>query len=86
MRVYTYSEARRQLSELLDRARNEEVIIQRRGGDTYSVSARRPSGKSPFDVPSIKTKATMRDILEAIRISRERSYVRSGRPKKSGGR
>ena len=28
--------------------------------------------KSPFDVPGIKTKATTRDILEAVRESRRR--------------
>ena len=71
MKVYTYSEARQRLSELLDQARKEEVVIQRRGGDSFSVILRRPT-KSPFDVPPIKTKATTRDIIEAVRASRER--------------
>jgi hypothetical protein len=30
------------------------------------------SKKSPFDVPGIKTKATTKDILAAVRESRER--------------
>ena len=32
----------------------------------------RQSKKSPFDVPGIQTKATTKDILEAVRTSRER--------------
>jgi hypothetical protein len=32
----------------------------------------RKSRKSPFDVPGIQTKATTKDILAAVRESRER--------------
>ena len=71
MKIYTASEARRRLSELLDRARKEHVVIRRKGGDSFSVILQRPT-KSPFDVPPINTKATTRDILEAVRASRER--------------
>ena len=71
MKVYTYSEARRRLSDVLNIARSEEVIIKRRGGETFSVIYRK-SNKSPFDVPGIHTKATTNDILAAVRESRER--------------
>jgi len=71
MKVYTYSEARQRLSDLLNIARKEEVIIKRRGGETFSIICRKDK-KSPFDVPGIKTKATTKDILEAVRESRER--------------
>ena len=71
MRVFTYSEARQNLAEVLDLAREEDVIITRRGGDTYRLTYSRPP-KSPFDVPGIKTRATTQDILEAVRESRER--------------
>lgn len=54
-----------------EEARREEVIIQRRNGEQFSV-ALRPRGSSPFDVEPVKTKATTQDILEAIRESRER--------------
>ena len=37
MRVYTYSVARQRLSEVLDIARTEEVIIKRRGGENFSI-------------------------------------------------
>jgi len=72
MKVYTYSEARQRLADVLNIARNEEVIIKRRGGESFSIIFRK-SEKSPFDVPGIKTKATTKDILEAVRESREHS-------------
>lgn len=71
MKVYTYSEARQRLAEVLNIARNEEVIIKRRGGETFSIIFRK-NKKSPFDVPGIQTAATTKDILEAVRESRER--------------
>ena len=71
MKVYTYSEARQRLSDVLNIARTEEVVIKRRGGETFSIIYRK-NKKSPFDVPGIQTKATTEDILEAVRESRER--------------
>jgi prevent-host-death family protein len=70
MKVYTYSEARQRLTHVLDIARNEEVVIKRKGGETFSVIFRKDK-KSPFDVPGIQTKATTKDILAAVRESRE---------------
>ena len=71
MKVYTYSEARQRLSEVLNIARTEEVIIKRRGGETFSIIFKK-SVKSPFDVPGINTRATTKDILDAIKDSRSR--------------
>jgi GGDEF domain-containing protein len=71
MKVFTYSQARQALATVLDTARKEEVLIARRGGDTFAVTYKTTS-KSPFDVPGIKTRATTQDILEAIRESRSR--------------
>ena len=70
MKVYTYSQARQRLSEVLDTARKEEVLIRRRGSETYSVVLKKTK-KSPFDITGIKTKATTQDIVEAVRESRE---------------
>ena len=70
MKTYTYSQARQRLSEVLDTARREEVLITRRGGDTFRLSYRK-NPKSPFDVPCIKTKATTQDILDAVKESRQ---------------
>ena len=71
MKVYTYSEARQRLAEVLNIARKEEVVIKRRGGEAFSIIFRK-SKRSPFDVPGIQTKATTKDILAAVRESRER--------------
>jgi len=76
MKVYTYSEARQRLADVLNIARTEEVVIKRRGGETFSIIFRK-STKSPFDIPGIKTKATTKDILEAVRKSRDR-FVEQG--------
>jgi len=70
MKVYTYSEARQKFSEVLDIAKSEEVVIKRRGGDIFKIIFTK-SPKSPFDVPGIKTKATTKDILDAVKESRE---------------
>jgi len=37
MKVYTYSEARQRLADVLNIARTEEVVIKRRGGETFST-------------------------------------------------
>ena len=71
MKVYTYSEARQRLADVLNIARNEEVVIKRRGGETFSIIYKK-NNKSPFDVKGIKTKATTEDILSAIKESREK--------------
>jgi PHD/YefM family antitoxin component YafN of YafNO toxin-antitoxin module len=71
MKVYTYSEARQRLADVLNIARSEEVVIKRRGGETFSIIFRKCK-KSPFDIPGIQTKATTKDILDAVRESRER--------------
>ncbi len=71
MKVYTYSEARQRLADVLNIARTEEVIIKRRNGESFSIVYRKNTN-SPFDVPGIQTKATTRDILNAVRESRKR--------------
>jgi len=71
MKVYTYSEARQRLADVLNIARSEEVIIKRKGGETFSIIFRK-NKRSPFDVPGVNTEATTKDILAAVRESRER--------------
>ncbi|MFA5905521.1 MAG: type II toxin-antitoxin system Phd/YefM family antitoxin [Desulfobacula sp.] len=71
MKVYTYSEAKQSLANVLNIAKTEEVVIKRKGGETFSIIFKK-NKKSPFDVPGIQTKATTNDILDAVRASRER--------------
>ena len=70
MKIFTYSEARQNLSKLLTIAQKEEVEIRRRDGSTFSLIAKKQKRKSPFDVRGTKTKATTQDILNAVRESR----------------
>jgi antitoxin (DNA-binding transcriptional repressor) of toxin-antitoxin stability system len=72
MKIFTYSEARQNLSQLLILAQKEEVVIRRRDGSVFSVTPKRIRSKSPFDVAGIKTRATTEDILNAIHDSRRR--------------
>ncbi|MEA3358169.1 MAG: type II toxin-antitoxin system Phd/YefM family antitoxin [Thermodesulfobacteriota bacterium] len=76
MKVYTYSEARQKFSTILDIAKHEDVIIKRRGGEIFKVIFTK-SSKSPFDVAGIKTKATTKDILNAVKESRARAAEQS---------
>jgi hypothetical protein len=71
MKVYTYSQARQKLAEVLDYAQYEEVRIKRRAGDTYSIQHQKV-GRSPFDVKPIKAKVSKQDILDAVASGRER--------------
>ena len=70
MKVFTYSEARQNLSRLLMLAQKEEVEIRRRDGSVFSVTRKNKKAKSPFEVARIKTKATTQDIIDAVRDSR----------------
>lgn len=70
MRVFTYSEARQRLAELLDLARSEDVEIRRRDGSVFVLTARTHDSRSPLDIPGIQSGATTDDILDAVRESR----------------
>jgi antitoxin (DNA-binding transcriptional repressor) of toxin-antitoxin stability system len=70
MRVFTYSEARQRLAELLDLARSEDVEIRRRDGSVFVLSARTRDSRSPLDIPGVQSEATTDDILDAVRESR----------------
>ena len=70
MKVFTYSEARQNLSKLLNIAQKEEVAIRRKDGTIFSLVSKQDKRTSPFDVPGMKTKATTRDIVRAVRESR----------------
>ena len=69
MKVYTYSEARQKLAKVLELARTEEVLIKKRGGETFSIVYKKSSG-SPLAITGIKTSATTKDIIEAVKTSR----------------
>ncbi|MBI2822950.1 MAG: type II toxin-antitoxin system prevent-host-death family antitoxin [Acidobacteria bacterium] len=70
MKVYSYSEARQRLAELLNHARREgEVEIRRRDGQVFVVRPATGPG-SPLDVPGVDTGLTRQDIVRLVRQSR----------------
>lgn len=73
MRVYSYSEARQQLAELLNRAwREGQVEIRRRDGQRFVV---RPSqdARSPLNVPGVDAGLSRQEIVGLVRESRRSS-------------
>jgi len=73
MKIYTYSQAREKLADLLEESKKDEVVIRRRRGDMFSIAPKLPSRRSPFDVPGLGKRITRKEILEAIHKSRERA-------------
>ena len=70
MRVYTYSEARREFAELLNRARREgEVEIRRRDGQLFVIRPSTAPG-SPLDVPAIPSRLSSAEVVKLVRASR----------------
>ena len=72
MRIYTYSQARQNLANILEESKSEEVVIRRRGGDTFTIVPKKSRRRSPFEVIGLKKTITRKEIIEAIRDSRER--------------
>jgi len=72
MKIYTYSQARQNLAKILNQSNDEEVLIRRRGGDSFVIIPK-PREGSPFDVPGIQTKASTADVLAAVKESRSKS-------------
>ena len=67
MRVYSYSEARQQFAELLNRASREgEVEIRRRDGHVFVVRPTTRSG-SPLDVPGIDAGLSRAEVIDLVR-------------------
>ena len=73
MKTYTYSQALEKLASILEESKKEEIVIRRRKGDMFSILPKTPSIRSPFDVPGLSKKISRKEILEALRESRERA-------------
>ena len=72
MKVYTYSQARQKLAQLLDDARQEgQVQIKRRDGQTFIIKPVEEK-ESPLDIAGVSTDLTPDELNEAVRESRER--------------
>ncbi len=73
MKIYTYSKARQKLADILEESKKEEVVIRRRKGDMFSIVPKSQRIRSPFDVPGLRKKITRKEIIEALRESREQA-------------
>ncbi|HEC36102.1 MAG TPA: type II toxin-antitoxin system Phd/YefM family antitoxin [Anaerolineae bacterium] len=72
MNVYTYTEARQRLAELLEKAAREgEVRIRRRDGQVFVVKPERVEG-SPLEVEGVDLGLTVGEIVEMVREGRRR--------------
>ena len=73
MNVYTYTEARRKLASVLDKAHEEGAVrITRRNGQVFVLKPE-AAEESPFDkVASVDSDLSGEDIVALVRESRER--------------
>ena len=67
MKVYTYSQAREKLADILEESKTEEIVIRRRKGDMFTIAPKSPTRRSPFEVNGLSTKITHKEIISAIR-------------------
>jgi antitoxin Phd len=73
MRVYTYSEARQNLSSVLNKAETlGKVIIRRKDGRAFALTPEKLP-KSPLDVPSIKSDVSTDELVGIVRKERGRN-------------
>jgi hypothetical protein len=75
MNVYTFSEARQKLAEVLDEAKRKGAVrIKRRDGSEFEVAPIRAKS-SPLDVEGIDLRIGAEEIVSAVREMRERLAV-----------
>jgi len=72
MKVYTCSQAREKLSDILEESKKEEIVIRRRKGDMFTIAPKTPTRRSPFDVAGLGKSISRKEIVSAIRDSRQR--------------
>ena len=71
MNVYTYSEARQKFASVLDAAKRKgKVLVRRKDGSTFAITPENVR-KSPLDVKGVRCSASTRDIVQAVRESRQ---------------
>ena len=72
MKVYTYSEARQNLADVLEDAQREGTVhIKRRDGQEFIVTPVKGKG-SPLAVRGVQLNLTAAEIVRAVREGRER--------------
>ena len=73
MLVMTYSDARANLSALLNQVKKDgAAIIKRADGSTFRIAVEEPVDKSPFEGINSFANLSRKEILDIVRESRER--------------
>lgn len=73
MKVYTFSEARQNFAAVLENAQREGAVrITRRDGRAFTIHPVQES-QSPLAVKGVKLKLSRKEIVAAVRESRERA-------------
>ena len=71
MRVYTYTEARQNLSSVLDQvAKDGEVRVRRRDGQVFVIRPE-PSEKSPLEVDGVNLGISTKEIMDFVEEGRK---------------
>lgn len=72
MNVYTFSEARQKLADVLEEAQKKGAVrIKRRDGSEFEIAPVK-SLASPLDVEGVDLDWTAQEIVSAVREGRER--------------
>lgn len=72
MEVYTYSEAKQNLSNILDKAvRKGKVFIKGKDGKLFIIREVSPD-QSPLEVKGVKSNISRSEIIKAIKESRRK--------------
>jgi len=74
MRIYNYSEARQNFTNVLNTALKEDVIIRRKDGSRFKIVpiAEVKKGKSPLEgIKGVKANITTAELIDIIREGRE---------------
>jgi len=71
MTVFTFSQARQNFAQVLEKAKTEEVLIKRRDGSIFSLRSAKKA-RSPLAVRGLKTKITAQEIVDIVREVRHR--------------
>jgi antitoxin Phd len=72
MTIFTFSQARQNFAQVLEKAKTEEVLIKRRDGSVFSVKSAKKM-RSPLAVRGLKTKITAQEIVDVVREVRHRN-------------
>ena len=66
MKIYTYSQAREKLADILKESKKEEVVIRRRKGAMFSIVPKSPVRRSPFYVAGLQKGISRKEVANYL--------------------